>query len=556
MSLDLARLHADFPDVDPEPHSRPLGETAYRLRLPSLEDERRFEWAELRLPKGFPDNALARIALSPDAILHIPHIEVGGYLCIQDDPGPDSGLNPNDRVLTLLIAYQESFLAPWRKGELDDDFEKEPLNYWYIFCEQHKKATDPIRRVYTVDDHPHAPCVRESTLLVSSRLVVAGDHSAPEISPFIKTLSHQNEQHKIVKIAEIPIGSPLTPHTWPSSEEELDAELQRHLNDKEYASFFKPVRRNVRFHRIVLFRYPSYAFAYLMPGGPPTKLNENDNRKTYPARSTILPLPVYRFDSQWTVGRDQHPEVASRQNQHIVVLGAGALGSTVVEHLAKAGVGRITLVDHDSFETENIGRHSLGGEAVGLKKAFAIADRLNRSYPSCCIIPEVIKAQHWLNQHPLRGVDLLMDLTGEPEVRWVVNQARARNDCPHLVAWMEPFVAAAHVCCLPCGTQWHQDSQDPLRQLEAVLWPDDVIRKQPGCSSRFQSYTAVAAGYAVAMVAEQTLDMLDNGISAPRIVSWVRGQKYLDKQWPGLTHRDWVTPEVSQDSWIQIRSFP
>jgi hypothetical protein len=556
VSLDLVRLHADFPDVDPEPLSRPLGETAYRLHLPSLEVERRFEWAELRLPKGFPDNALAKIALSPDAILRIPHIEAGGYLCIQDDPGPDSGLSPNDRVLTLLIAYQETFLVPWRKGELDDDFEKEPLNYWYIFCEQQQKATDPIRRVYTVDGRSHAPRVRESTLLVPRRLVVAGDHSAPEVSPFLKTLSDQNAQHKIVKIAEIPIVSPLTPHNWPSSEEDLDAELQRHLNGKEYASFFKPVRRKVRSHRIVIFRHPSYAFAYLMPGGPPTKLNENDNRKTYPARSTILPLPVYRFDSQWTVGRDQHPEVASRQNQHIVVLGAGALGSTVVEHLAKAGVGRITLVDHDSFETENIGRHSLGGESVGQKKAFAIAARLNRSYPSCRIMPETIKAQHWLNQHPLRGVDLLMDLTGEPEVRWKVDQARARNDCSCLVAWMEPFVAAAHVCCLPCGTQWHQGNQDSLRQLEAVNWPDDVIRKQPGCSSRFQSYTAVAAGYAVAMVAEQALDMLDNSVSAPRVVSWVRGQQYLDKQWPGLMHRDWVTPTLSQDSWIQIRSFP
>lgn len=555
MSLDLAQLHADFPDLDPEPNIRPQGETAYRLRLPPLEMGRRFEWAELRLPQAFPDKALARIALSPETVLRVPHVETGGYLCTQDEPGPDSGLSPNDRVLTLLIAFREAFLAPWQQGKLDGDFSKEPLNYWDMFCQQKQSTSDPIYYVYTVDCHPRTPRVREGILFGPRRLVVASERAAPEVSRLIHTLSLQNVQQTTVKIAEIPIASPLTPRTWPNSKAELDAVLRSHLPDKEYSSFLKPVHRKARSHRIVMFRHPSYAFAYLLPDGPPAKLQENDKPKTFPARSTIQPLSVFRFDPSWTVGRDQSLMVATRQKQHVVVLGVGALGSPVVELLAKAGFGQITLVDHDTFETENIGRHALGGEVVGQKKASAMATQINRSYPSCRVKPEVKKAQHWLEQHSLAGVDLLVDLTGEHEVRWAVDQARNRNHCPCLVAWMEPFVAAAHVCCLPAGMQWYQGHHDPLRTLEAVVWPMEVIRQQPGCSRRFQSYTAVAAGYAVALTAEQAIDALDNG-SHPRVVSWVRGQRYLDKQWPGLAHRDWVTHSTSQDGWIQTRSFP
>ena len=556
MLLDLCRLHSDFPDFDPEPRPRSDGETAHRLHLPPLKLGRRFDWAELRLPNGFPDKALARIALQPDTVLRIPHIESGGYLCTQGDPGPDSGLDSNDRVLSLLIAYQDEFLIPWQLGQLDADFAKEPLSYWDIYCQQKRSKRDPVRRIYTVNRPSEVPRLGEGVLLGGSRWIVAGDRSTSEVNRVIKTLSAPKEQQTLVRIAEIPISSPLTPRTWSKTEEALDDVLRSHLPNRGYTEFHEPKRRNVRCYRLVLFRHPDYSFGYLMPGGPPVKLHEHGHKKTYPAPSKVLPLPVSRFDPEWTVGRDQVPAVSSRREQHVVVLGAGALGSSVIKHLARAGIGRITIVDPDIMMPENIGRHSLGGEVVGQGKAPAMAARLSRAYPSCDIEAKESTAQSWFERYPLAGVDLLLDLTGEPEVRWSMDQSRARKDCHSLIAWMEPFVAAAHACRLPKGVRWYQGHHDPLRSLEAVEWPDEVLRQQPGCSSRFQSYTAVAAGFAVAMVTEQALDMLDNGIVAPQVVSWVRGQPYLDKHYPGLTHRDWVSGSTPQDSWIQTRPFP
>ena len=55
---------------------------------------------------------------------------------------------------------------------------------------------------------------------------------------------------------------------------------------------------------------------------------------------------------------------------HALVIGAGGLGSPVALYLASAGVGRITLVDHDTVDATNLQRqiaHTL--DRVGTPKA-------------------------------------------------------------------------------------------------------------------------------------------------------------------------------------------
>ena len=65
-------------------------------------------------------------------------------------------------------------------------------------------------------------------------------------------------------------------------------------------------------------------------------------------------------------------------SSHVIAVGAGALGSQVVVNLARGGFGQWTLVDHDLFLPHNLGRHALGGWAVGMPKAVGLAEMLNR----------------------------------------------------------------------------------------------------------------------------------------------------------------------------------
>lgn len=555
--MDLFRIREDFCHLIPDPMSRDRGATAYRLRLPAFPRGREFAWAELLLPRGFPEHEVAKIMLSPDAVLRIPHADEAGALCIDGDPGPGRGYSSEDRILLLLLAYQEQFLEPWLAGKLDGDFSKEPLNYWLIEVGRARSSRDAVRAVWTVDECPPQPTVREGLLLRPSRVAIAADTDQPITNRIIRSIGANAIQRIRLIVADIPISHTFTPSTWPRSTSDLDRLLSGRLRPAQREQFRHPLRqRGLGSHRIVLLRNPTCGFAYLLPGGPPTVVDDGARKRTYPSRTTPLPLRVTRLDPLWTVGRDQHPEIVHRQVQRVLVLGAGALGSPVVEYLAKAGIGLIDLVDADDLVPANLGRHLLGAESIGQRKAKAVAQRVNLGHPSTVVVPQTMTAEQWLQENVLSDVDLVLDLTGEPDVRWHVEQARRRHPCPLLIGWMEPYVAAAHVCSLPIGAPWMQGATDPMGGLEAVTWPEEVIHQEPGCSSRFQSYTASAAAYAVALVVEKALKLIDGTTQVPRVISWVRGQRFLDEHWPGLELRAWAQPAVPHDGLVMERAFP
>lgn len=74
----------------------------------------------------------------------------------------------------------------------------------------------------------------------------------------------------------------------------------------------------------------------------------------------------------------------------VLVLGAGGLGSAVLEGLAGSGVGRLFIVDPGSVERSNLPRQTLYEEGdLGLPKAAAAAARLQRRNPhvECTALP-------------------------------------------------------------------------------------------------------------------------------------------------------------------------
>jgi adenylyltransferase/sulfurtransferase len=66
---------------------------------------------------------------------------------------------------------------------------------------------------------------------------------------------------------------------------------------------------------------------------------------------------------------------------HVVVIGAGGIGSPAIQYLAAAGVGRLTIVDDDAVDLSNLQRQTIYATAdIGASKAeasVAAARRLN-----------------------------------------------------------------------------------------------------------------------------------------------------------------------------------
>ena len=111
---------------------------------------------------------------------------------------------------------------------------------------------------------------------------------------------------------------------------------------------------------------------------------------------------------------------------HVVVAGLGGLGGAVVEMLARAGVGRLTLIDGDRFEDSNLNRQLLSSVTdLGRSKADVAARRVTEVNPAV----ETSKYPVFLNQDNCRDLigdaDIVVDCLDTIPVRLVLQQGCA-----------------------------------------------------------------------------------------------------------------------------------
>ena len=104
-------------------------------------------------------------------------------------------------------------------------------------------------------------------------------------------------------------------------------------------------------------------------------LLENGHTGDVGANVEVLPLNprpgLSRTQSALVNGKSRASSV------DVICVGVGALGSQVVVNSVRGGFGQWTLVDHDLLQPHNLGRHALGGWALGAPKSLGLADMLN-----------------------------------------------------------------------------------------------------------------------------------------------------------------------------------
>jgi adenylyltransferase/sulfurtransferase len=116
-----------------------------------------------------------------------------------------------------------------------------------------------------------------------------------------------------------------------------------------------------------------------------------------------------------------------------VVVGCGALGSHIAEHLARAGVGHLVLADRDFVEWHNLPRQALYDEAdaaAGTPKAVAAARRLREINSQVEIDPRVVDVNVDTVEALIAGADVVMDGADNFEVRYLLNEACVKHGIP------------------------------------------------------------------------------------------------------------------------------
>ncbi|MBP2243203.1 molybdopterin/thiamine biosynthesis adenylyltransferase [Cytobacillus eiseniae] len=131
-----------------------------------------------------------------------------------------------------------------------------------------------------------------------------------------------------------------------------------------------------------------------------------------------------------SIGKEGQKKIRSK---HVLMIGAGALGSGNGELLTRAGVGKLTIVDRDYVEASNLQRQQLYTEqdvVDKLPKAAAAASRLKEINSEVNIEAVITDATPEKLEELVKGVDLIIDATDNFETRMAINDISQKHQIP------------------------------------------------------------------------------------------------------------------------------
>ena len=116
---------------------------------------------------------------------------------------------------------------------------------------------------------------------------------------------------------------------------------------------------------------------------------------------------------------------------HALIIGAGGLGSPAALYLAAAGVGRISIADHDRVDLTNLQRqiaHDTNG--VGVNKARSAAARMQSMNPEVTVTPLEVRLEGDRLVEAVASADVVLDCSDNFATRYAVNAACVAHGRP------------------------------------------------------------------------------------------------------------------------------
>jgi molybdopterin/thiamine biosynthesis adenylyltransferase len=182
---------------------------------------------------------------------------------------------------------------------------------------------------------------------------------------------------------------------------------------------------------------------------------------------------------------------------HALIIGAGGLGSPVALYLGSAGVGRLTVVDHDVVDETNLQRqiaHSLS--RVGLPKAESVKTAVAAINPDTTCVPVLQQADAALLDTLVPTADVVLDCTDNFATRQAINRACVRHG--------KPLVSGAAIRM--DGQLSVFDPRDAASPCYACVFPGNAPPEEARCAT--MGVFAPLVGIVGTMQAAEALKLL------------------------------------------------
>lgn len=238
-------------------------------------------------------------------------------------------------------------------------------------------------------------------------------------------------------------------------------------------------------------------------------------------------------------------------NKHILIAGVGSVGSEIAIRFAKAGAKKLTLVDKDKIEVENIHRHALGSDQVfsideenGLTnkyKVIGIKEEINRKYPFTEVktyCEDVFKVLDKIDISK-DDIDLFVVAIGSPNIEMMINQKLLSlpKPPPTIYTWVEPLGIGGHTLVTLNGEKkgcyqclFKPDEEGPIYNRSSFAMPfQDFSKDLTGCGSAFTPYNFLDSERSAMLTVETGIKVMMGKLLDNPLLSW-KGEDELFKE--------------------------
>ncbi|MGC3820863.1 HesA/MoeB/ThiF family protein [Acinetobacter sp. G11] len=177
---------------------------------------------------------------------------------------------------------------------------------------------------------------------------------------------------------------------------------------------------------------------------------------------------------------------------NVLIVGCGGIGCTTAELLARAGVGKITLVDADTIEMSNLQRQiAYVEDNIGFYKAEILAKRLQQINPHIRVESQAVKLDEGNAEELIAAQDLVLDGCDNFTTRYLVNQVCKQFNVPLISASAigfqgQLFMVEGESACYECLFPKEQHANENLRCADS-----GVLATTPNVMASLQAHHAL-----------------------------------------------------------------
>ena len=216
---------------------------------------------------------------------------------------------------------------------------------------------------------------------------------------------------------------------------------------------------------------------------------------------------------------------------NVLIVGCGGIGCTVAELLARAGVGKITLIDADHIEISNLQRQIAFTQSdIGFYKSEILAKRLVQINPHIRVEHHVAKLDETNAISLISEQDLVLDGCDNFTTRYLVNQICKQLNVALISASAigfqgQLFMVEGDSACYNCLFPKEQHNNESLRCADS-----GVLSTTPNVMASLQAHHALLYLGLNRMPLLQKLLLWDGLTMKQRILAFERDQNCSDCQ--------------------------